>query len=156
MRGHNRTLLAIAIFKWCNAVALIAVAFGLLKLLHRDVGDVAENFLQSLRIDPDNEFLGALLARLSLIDDPKIQAATAVSFGYSVLFAVEGTGLYFEQRWAEYLTIVATAGFLPLEVYELIQKVNLLKITLLVVNLLIIGILVINIRRNSTAKKRQR
>src|SRR5215212_4698611 len=122
-RGNKGGFL-IAIFKWLNTVVLCAVAFGLLKLQHQDVGDVAGDFLRSLRVDPDNKMLASILTKLSLINDPKLQALSAASFGYSALFAIEGTGLFFEKRWAEYLTIIATASFIPLEVYELIQKVN--------------------------------
>ena len=155
MRSHNKGLLIIAIFKWCKAIVLCAVALGLLKLLHRDVGEVAENFLRSLRVDPDNKYLGTTLAKLSLVDDPKLQAASAVSLGYAALFATEGTGLYLEQRWAEYLTIVATASLLPVEIYELVQKVDLLKIFVLAVNLVILAFLVVIVRNNSGGKKRR-
>jgi uncharacterized membrane protein (DUF2068 family) len=154
VRRRNTGLLTIAIFKWCNALLLCAVALGLLKLLHQDVGEAAENFLRSLRVDPDNKFLGSILAKLSLIDETKLQALSAVSFAYAGLFLVEGTGLFFEKRWAEYLTIIATASFLPVEVYELIAKVNALKIALLIVNLIIVGFLVFRVRKNPAGKKR--
>ena len=154
MPRHNKGLLSIAVFKWCKAILLCVVGFGLLKLLHRDVGEVAENFLRSLRVDPDNEFLGTILSKLSLLNDPKLQTVSAISFGYGALFAVEGTGLYWEKSWAEYLTIVSTALFLPLEIYELIKKVDALKICLLVVNVLILAFLVFTVWNNSEPKKR--
>ena len=154
MRRHNKGLFTIAVFKWCKAILLCVVGLGLLKLLHRDVGEVAENFLRSLRVDPDNEFLGALLSKLSLLNTPKLQAVSAISFGYSALFAIEGTGLYWEKTWAEYLTILATALFLPVEIYQLIKKVDVLKISLLVANLLILGFLVFTVWNNSHGRKR--
>jgi len=153
---RNRGLVLIAVFKWIHAVLLIAVAIGLLKLLHKDVGEVAENFIRSLRVDPDNKFLGSLLAKLSLIDDPKLQTLSAASFGYSALFAVEGTGLFFEKRWAEFLTIAATASFLPIEVYELVQKVNAFKISVLIINLVILLYLVITVWKNGGPAKKRR
>ena len=154
MHRHHNGLLTIAIFKWCNAVLLCVVAFGLLKLLHRDVSEVAENFLSSLRVDSDNEFLGMILNKLSLLDDPKLKTASAISLGYGALFTVEGFGLYFEKRWAEYLTIVATALFLPVEVYELFQKVDALKISLLVINLLILAFLLFIVWTNPRSAKK--
>jgi hypothetical protein len=47
----------------------------------------------------------------------------------------EAIGLWRERRWAEYLTVVATAGFLPFEVDELIKRVTVLRVGALVVNL---------------------
>ncbi len=55
---------------------------------------------------------------------------------YALIELVEGVGLWLARRWAEYLTVVATAAFLPLEVYELTEKVSGLKIGTLAVNVL--------------------
>ncbi|MFJ6748116.1 DUF2127 domain-containing protein [Streptomyces sp. NPDC091266] len=55
---------------------------------------------------------------------------------YALVEIVEGVGLWRAKRWAEYLTVVATAAFLPLEIYELTEKVSWLKIATLLVNIL--------------------
>jgi len=47
---------------------------------------------------------------------------------YALVEIVEGVGLWYAKRWAEYLTVVATAAFLPLEIYELTEKVSWLNI----------------------------
>jgi uncharacterized membrane protein (DUF2068 family) len=57
---------------------------------------------------------------------------------YAVLEGVEAVGLWFQKRWAEYLTFVATTAFLPLEVYELTRTVSPLKIIALIVNLAVV------------------
>jgi uncharacterized membrane protein (DUF2068 family) len=56
--------------------------------------------------------------------------------GYALIEIVEGFGLWAAKRWAEYLTEVATAAFLPLEIYELTEKVSGLKIATLSLNIL--------------------
>ena len=55
-----------------------------------------------------------------------------------VLEGVEAVGLWMQRRWAEYLTLVATAAFIPLEIYELVHRTTALKIFALVVNLAIV------------------
>jgi uncharacterized membrane protein (DUF2068 family) len=60
---------------------------------------------------------------------------------YAVLELVEAVGLWFAKRWAEYLTLIATAAFLPLEVYELIKSLSPLKFIALGVNLAIVAYL---------------
>ncbi|MGA8118026.1 MAG: DUF2127 domain-containing protein [Actinocatenispora sp.] len=57
---------------------------------------------------------------------------------YALIELVEGVGLWFLKRWAEYFTVVATAAFLPLEIYELTEKVTWLRIGALVLNVLAI------------------
>jgi uncharacterized membrane protein (DUF2068 family) len=147
MRHHNKGLFAIAVFKWAKGVLVLALGLGLLRFLHRDIGEVAQRFIDQLRIDPDNKLLGSLLAKASLIDDKKIAQLSAITFAYSALFLTEGTGLFFEKRWAEYLTIVATASLIPIEGYELIKEATVLKSVLLTMNIVIVGFLVVMVRR---------
>jgi uncharacterized membrane protein (DUF2068 family) len=146
-RNRNKGLLAIALFKWFKGALLIVLAFGVLKFLHRDVGEVVEDLANRLRVDPDNRYLGALLAKLNLLDDKKLEALSGLTFAYSALFLTEGTGLFFEKRWAEFLTIIATASFIPLEFYELFKNPSPLKSFFLALNAGIVVFLAITLRR---------
>ena len=134
---RNKGLLAIAIFKWTKGLILVLAGVGLVKLLHHDVAAYVEDLLNQLRVDTDNRYLGAFLSKLDLLDDKKIETLGALTFAYSALFLVEGTGLFLEQRWAEYLTIVATASFIPVEIYELLKGPSFLKCAALVINVAI-------------------
>ncbi len=53
---------------------------------------------------------------------------------YGILQLVEGTGLWLLKRWGEYFAVVATALFLPLEIYELTEKITALRIGAFLVN----------------------
>ena len=44
----------------------------------------------------------------------------AIFLAYACLEAVEAVGLWFNRRWAEYLTFVATTLLIPYEIYELV------------------------------------
>jgi uncharacterized membrane protein (DUF2068 family) len=61
---------------------------------------------------------------------------------YGVLQLVESTGLWLMKRWGEYVAAVGTSAFLPLEVYELIDKLTTLRVLALVVNLFAVAYLV--------------
>ena len=61
---------------------------------------------------------------------------------YAVVEGVEAVGLWRERRWAEYLTALATAGFLPFEVHEVMKRVTVLRVTALVLNVGILAWLV--------------
>ncbi|MCX5187358.1 DUF2127 domain-containing protein [Streptomyces sp. NPDC059837] len=60
----------------------------------------------------------------------------ALLLAYALIELVEAGGLWYAKRWAEYLTVVATAAFLPLEIYELTEHVSYLKVATLVLNIL--------------------
>lgn len=51
------------------------------------------------------------------------------------LSLAEGVGLILKERWGEWLTLIATASFLPIEIYELIKKFNGLKSVVLAINM---------------------
>ena len=144
---HHKTLLAIAIFKWCKGGLLILLAFGLFNLLHHDVGAMLESLANKLRVDPENRYLGAALAKLHLLDDGKLETLSGLTLAYGLLLLTEGTGLYYEKRWAELLTVIATACFIPLELYELFVSVSLAKCVLLMMNVGIVIILIVTLRR---------
>jgi len=61
---------------------------------------------------------------------------------YGTLQLTEAVGLWLMKRWGEYVAAVATTLFIPLEVYELIEKVTWLRVGALVVNLFAIAYLV--------------
>ncbi|MFQ6324825.1 DUF2127 domain-containing protein [Nocardia sp. CWNU-33] len=61
-----------------------------------------------------------------------------IGFGilaYAGLQVLEAVGLWLVKRWGEYLAVVATSLFLPLEIYELTEKITALRIGALVVNI---------------------
>ena len=57
---------------------------------------------------------------------------------YGLLEGVEAVGLWLLKRWAEYLTFIATAILLPFEVYELTNRVSILKIIGFLINLAVV------------------
>lgn len=54
---------------------------------------------------------------------------------YGAIQVVEGVGLWRMRRWGEYFSAVATAIFLPLELYELIERVTILRLSVFVINI---------------------
>jgi uncharacterized membrane protein (DUF2068 family) len=63
--------------------------------------------------------------------------------GYAAIELIEGTGLWLVKRWGEYFALVATAAFLPFEIYELTDKVTVLRAGAFVVNLALVVYLVL-------------
>ena len=85
-----------------------------------------------------HRFLERELADIADLRPGALWALIGVSAAYATLEAVEAVFLWRGRRWAEYLTVVATAGLLPLELWELSRGVSVLKATTLVINLAIL------------------
>lgn len=62
---------------------------------------------------------------------------------YGLLEGVEGVGLWLAKRWGEYLTVVATAAFLPIEVHELLKTVTITKVVAFAINVVAVVYLVV-------------
>jgi uncharacterized membrane protein (DUF2068 family) len=72
-----------------------------------------------------------------------IEAGTLTKIGfvlvaYAALEGAEAIGLWYQRRWAEYLTLVATAALLPLEIYELAKTLSPLKLLTFALNLAVV------------------
>lgn len=76
------------------------------------------------------------------LDGGHLWVLIAIALGYAVLEGVEAVYLWKGKRWAEYLTVLATSLLLPLEIYELTEKVTFFRVTALLVNLLILFYLI--------------
>ena len=150
--GHG-ALLVIALFKFMKGALLLGLAFGALTLLHKDVASEVERWLDQLRIDPDNQFIGALLSKLQLIHTKELKELSALGAGYAALFVTEGTGLLFRKRWAEWLTIVATTSLMPLEIYELVKEFTAVRLLALLVNAAVVLFLIYLVRQNGSKKE---
>jgi uncharacterized membrane protein (DUF2068 family) len=151
-RENPKTLLAIAVFKLAKGILLIAVGVGALRLLHKNVAQVALHWVDILRVDPDNRFIHGVLTRAFSISPKELKATSVGTFIYAALLLTEGTGLLLRKRWAEYFTIISTGGLIPLELYELSRRVTLAKILVLIVNVAIVVYLAARVRMKAASR----
>ncbi|MGB8165949.1 MAG: DUF2127 domain-containing protein, partial [Chthoniobacteraceae bacterium] len=100
----------------------------------------------------ENVHVVALLARLDLVTDKQLRVLSGVTFLFSGIFIIEGIGLFLKKRWAEYLTIVVTASFIPVEVFESVKHFGPAKFILLIVNVTIVCCLLWILKANAKAK----
>ncbi len=78
------------------------------------------------------------LTRLIDLDRAELWIIFGVSGGYAILESIEAVGLWRGRRWAEYLTVIATAGLLPLEIIDVLDNPSLFKYIALTINLAIV------------------
>jgi uncharacterized membrane protein (DUF2068 family) len=144
--SRDKGILLIAIFKLFKAALLLVVAIGALSLLHKDVAEAMTNLLDTLHVDHDNNFIHGVVTKLGLLSDHKLEAISAGSFFYTALLTTEGVGLLLKKHWAEYLTIVATALFIPLELYELQKRLSVGKFIVLIINIAVVVYLIYRVK----------
>jgi uncharacterized membrane protein (DUF2068 family) len=54
---------------------------------------------------------------------------------YGGLQLLEGTGLWLLKRWGEYFAVIATSLFIPIEIFELTEKITWVRVSALVLNI---------------------
>lgn len=145
----NRAVVVIGVFKLLTGISLLTVSLGILRLLHRDVGHMILNVINWFRVDPENRYVAALLAKMGFVDDRRLKELVGLAAIYAALHLVERTGLILRKRWAEYVTVIVTGSFVPMEIYEIVHHYNLAKVLLLAVNLAIVGYLWWHVRQES-------
>lgn len=152
---HNKVLLLIAIYKGALAVLFAALGLGAFRLLHHDLGDVLDSVREALHFSPESRLINFLADHVDLVDDNLLRRIGLLAFSYSAVSLLEGIGLYFEKAWAEILTVLITASFLPWELFEVWRQVTWLRVGLLVVNTLVLLYLLkaLDERRKKKAKR---
>ncbi len=141
----------IAVDRGLHSVVFALLAVGLLYLrshlgaLQSQAAAVVRNAgagLSGTGQDSSRGFLVRSLHRILGLNPKTLGVLLVTALAYALVEGVEAVGLWRGQRWAEYLTALATAGFLPLEIDELVKKVSAGRVAALVINLAVLVYLV--------------
>jgi uncharacterized membrane protein (DUF2068 family) len=151
-KGRDKIILAIASLKVVKGVLLLAVAIGAFRLAGKNLSEELTRCAQYFNVDPNSHYFHLLFSKVSGMDSKKLELLSIGTFFYAGLFLTEGIGLFFRQEWAEYLTAIITASFMPLEIYEIVKELNWFRIAVLIVNAAIVIYLVYRLR---TKKRRE-
>jgi uncharacterized membrane protein (DUF2068 family) len=101
------------------------------------------------------------LEHLFTLKSSTLYAVAAVAAVYALLEGVEAVGLWYQKRWAEYLTFIATVAFIPYEIYELTRTVSPFKLVAFFLNVAIAVYLLFakrlfGVRGGGAAEERER
>ncbi len=174
----NGGIVLIAIFDVLKAALFLVAAAGVFHLVDRNTHVELTRLLHVFRVNGDRSIVRSVLVKANLITDPQKKELTALLLLYAVLYAVEGIGLLFRQRWAEYFAVIVTAIPLPFEAHTLVhhatrsevghlvrgdQQVPLLfhshvfvlKMVVLLSNVAIVCFLIYHLRRSAVRGRQQ-
>lgn len=145
-------LRVIAVERAARGLVLLAVGGILAANTHTDWGSRLRGWADDLGLDPSRHVLVArLINRAAALTPHQLLVIGTGAMAYGALELIEGAGLWRGTRWAEYLTVIATAIFVPFEIWELTHRPSLLKAGGLVINLAVVAYLIVMIRRRARA-----
>jgi len=132
---HDRWIVAIGVFKLLQGILFVLLGIGAIRLLHRDLMQVAEHFILAMRFNPEGRFVNLVMDKVATIDPHRLRQISAAIFAIAALDLIEGTGLVLEQAWAEFVTLILTASFLPWEFFEILRRATWIRAGLIIINL---------------------
>ena len=150
-RRRAGVLRLIAAFKLMKGLLLVVLGLATISFRHRDVTAILGTWVDQLHLDPGGRLVHGLLTHAADFHARRLVAIGAGMLVYAALLLTEGFGLLVRRRWAEYLTVVATAVLVPLELYEIARHLTWTRLTVLVVNVVIVWYLLIRLRERAEA-----
>jgi uncharacterized membrane protein (DUF2068 family) len=144
--AHRVGLRTIAGYEAAKGLLVLLVGLGLLRLVHRDVQEAAEELVRHFHLSPSAHYPQIFLGLAARVTDGWLWAMAAGSLLYAGLRSAEAFGLWRGRRWALWLGAASGAIYVPFEVAELLERVTPLRFAALAVNVLIVAYLLQTLR----------
>ena len=145
----------LAIERWIRGAIILLLGLAVLKfkstkvslkeLFDKDLSSLRPFFNQINFNVSDSGTIRAIEKALTTKQSTLNLIAAALIF-YGLLQVIEGIGLWSLKRWGEYVAVVGTTLFIPLEIYELTEKITLLRSLAFLVNAAAVVYLVVSKR----------
>jgi uncharacterized membrane protein (DUF2068 family) len=129
--------------RFVRGVLLVALAYGVYRFdgAQDSLERVFQDYLPTLRplanklgIDLQTTGPVKLIQKALTADHSTLELVAVGVLAYGALELLEGVGLWLMRRWGEYVAMVGTLVFIPLEVYELVERVTWLRVAAFVFN----------------------
>jgi uncharacterized membrane protein (DUF2068 family) len=134
----------LAVERWVRGLIIALLGIGVLRVESTQVSlralfdkdlSALKPFFDQIHFDVSDSATVRAIQNVLNARPSTLNLVAAGLLGYGALQLAEGIGLWSLKRWGEYLAVVGTTLFIPLEVYEIVEKVTWLKVTALVVNI---------------------
>lgn len=133
----------LSIERWVRGTIILLLGFAVLRLKSTQVSLRAlfdkdlralRPFFNQIHFDVTDSGTVSAINRALQARPNTLNLVAAFLIFYGLLQIVEGIGLWMLKRWGEYFAVVATSLFIPLEVYELIDRVTWLRVVAFLLN----------------------
>ncbi len=129
----------VAFFEAIKGAIVLLGGFGLLSLLHRNIRLIAAALVGRLHLNPTHGFANSFIEAASRLTDSRLWMIALLGFVYGVFRLIEAYGLWFGKVWAEWVAVLSGGIYLPVEIYELAEKITWVRVSALTVNLVVVG-----------------
>jgi uncharacterized membrane protein (DUF2068 family) len=141
--SRSAAIRTIALFEAFKGVVVLLAASGLVSLIHKDVQVISAKFIEHMHLNPASHYPAIFLDATSHVHNSRLVLLAAGAVAYALLRFLVAYGLYAEKTWAEVLTAVSGAIYVPFELASLFRRPTWHSALFLAMNLLIVTFLVV-------------
>ena len=153
LQTHLAGVRAVAFMEAVKGAFVLLLCLGLFGLLHKDVGEWAENIVYNLHLDPDHWLARIFLKNASGMTDKTLVLFGIVAFLYACVRFTEAYGLWYRRTWAEWFAVISGSLYLPYEIYEIVRRTTIMRWCVFLGNVAII-IYLLYIRSKSEEERK--
>jgi uncharacterized membrane protein (DUF2068 family) len=133
----------LAVERFVKGLFVLAAGYGVIRFrgsrdaveraFHEDV-PLLKPFADKIGWNLENSAVVETIRRVIEAESNTLLYVAIALIVYGVLQVIEGTGLWLLKRWGEYFALVATSLGLPIEIYELSERMTWVRVAALVIN----------------------
>jgi uncharacterized membrane protein (DUF2068 family) len=141
-------LRVVALIEGTKGVLVLLVGFEALSFLHRDIHGAVVQLVEHFHLNPASHYPRIFLDAIEQVNDTGLWLMAVAAAMYSLARIIEAVGLWLRKRWAQWFAIVSGGVYVPIELYEVVQKATWPRLTLLIVNLGVVAYIVFELMKN--------
>lgn len=143
-------LRSVAVFEAAKGLLVLALGLGLLRFLHKNLEDIAEQIIRFLHASPGGHISNLFITAASHASDKSLWALAGAALIYAIVRFAEAYGLWNDREWAEWFALLSGAMYLPWEMYSLIRHPHPIKWFILLANIaIVLYMLVLRVQANA-------
>ena len=145
----------LAVERFTKGVLVLAAGYGVIRFrggrdavqraFHEDI-PLLKPFTDKIGWDLQNSTIVETIRRVVEARSNTLLWVAIALIVYGVLQLVEGAGLWMLKRWGEYFALIATSLGLPIEIYELAERLTWFRVVTLVINVAAVVYLLVSKR----------
>ncbi len=140
MHTSKKTLAlrTVAVFEAAKGLIVLLVGLGLLRLVHKNLDEFAEQLIRFLHASPGGRLSNLFVTAAGRATDKSLWALAATALVYAIVRFAEAYGLWLDREWAEWFALLSGSMYLPWEVYSLLRHPHRAEWVILAANVAIV------------------
>ena len=135
-KNHPRSgLRVVSLFEAAKGLIVLFTGFGLLAFIHKDLNLAAEQLVRFMHLNPASHYPRIFIDLANHLHAGHLWAMAFAALIYSVVRFVEAFGLWLDREWAEWFCLLSGGMYIPVELFEILRGVTMLKVSICIVNI---------------------